>query len=66
MKQIIIAAIMLVLMIPISASAQEQSNQTAWLTHEDRILQFSIEYPSTWNIIGEEDMISFQNPERTI
>jgi hypothetical protein len=33
-----------------------------WETYDDPILQFSIEYPSTWNITEEEDKISFETP----
>jgi hypothetical protein len=57
-------ALVLILGIPaISASASASQNQT-WSTYEDPILQFSIDHPSTWNIIGEEDEILIQNPER--
>jgi hypothetical protein len=32
-----------------------KSEPMRWLTYEDPILQFSIEYPSTWSIYEYED-----------
>jgi hypothetical protein len=41
----------------------EQLSQYQWLTYDDPILQFSIEHPSTWEIVQYEDMISFLIPD---
>jgi hypothetical protein len=34
-----------------------------WLTYNDPILQFTIEYPSTWDINQNEDIVSFAIPD---
>jgi hypothetical protein len=40
-----------------------KSEPMRWLTYNDPILQFTIEYPSTWDINQDEDMVSFQIPD---
>ena len=41
----------------------EQPSQYKWLTYDDPILQFSIEYPANWTIEENEDSISFEIPD---
>jgi hypothetical protein len=40
-----------------------KSEPMRWLTYNDPILQFTIEYPSTWDIRQNEDQISFEIPD---
>ena len=40
-----------------------KSEPMRWLTYNDPILQFTIEYPSTWDILQNEDQISFEIPD---
>jgi hypothetical protein len=40
-----------------------KSEPMRWLTYNDPILQFTIEYPSTWDIRQSEDQISFEIPD---
>jgi hypothetical protein len=40
-----------------------KSEPMRWLTYNDPILQFTIEYPSTWDIRQDEDIVSFEIPD---
>lgn len=63
MSKVFIAVFLSILVIAVThAYAQNQTQTQGWSTYEDPILQFSIEYPSTWNITAEEDKVSFETP----
>ncbi len=40
-----------------------KSEPMRWLTYDDPILQFTIEYPSTWDRSESKDQISFDIPD---
>jgi hypothetical protein len=66
LSKVFIAVFLSILVISVTyayAQNQTQTQTQGWSTYEDPILQFSIEHPSTWNITGEEDKISFGTPE---
>jgi hypothetical protein len=49
-----------------AAGPDKEGNKTEpmrWLIYDDPILQFIIEYPSTWDIRQDEDMVSFEIPD---
>lgn len=65
LSTVIVAMIVSALPILEQSSTIEGNTSTpmGWLTHDDPILQFSIDYPSTWSIQQFEDVISFEIPE---
>jgi hypothetical protein len=51
------------MVVALSRKEGNQSQPMQWLTYDDPILQFSIQYPSTWDRSESKDQISFEIPD---